>query len=198
MATDSIKARALKERRSRIVDAALSCFLEFGYNQTGIRQIAKRAGISLGNLYNHFASKEEVLAEIAVLEQQELLPYQQMLADHDQPMSTLMLFTSAYAAYAATPDYTLLSLEIAGEAVRNPQIAELFRANRLILADALGALLRKGAEDSCFRDLEDADQTAELILDTIEGYAMRQHLGEPGKLSGIDDLKAFIRQATGR
>lgn len=198
MATDSIKARALKERRSRIVDAALSCFLEFGYNQTGIRQIAKRAGISLGNLYNHFASKEEVLAEIAVLEQQELLPYQQMLADHDQPMSTLMLFTSAYAAYAATPDYTLLSLEIAGEAVRNPQIAELFRANRLILADALSALLRKGAEDNCFRDLGDADQTAELILDTIEGYAMRHHLSEPGKLAGIDDLKAFIRQATGR
>ncbi|MEM9106696.1 MAG: TetR/AcrR family transcriptional regulator [Pseudomonadota bacterium] len=198
MATDSIKAKALRERRSRIVDAALSCFLEFGYNQTGIRQIAKRAGISLGNLYNHFSSKEDVLAEIAVLEQKELLPYQQMLADHEHPMSTLMLFTSAYAAYAATPDYVLLSIEIEGEALRNPQIAELFMANRLILAQALGALLRKGVEDECFRDFEDADQTAELILDTIEGHAMRHHLVEAGKLSGIDDLKAFIRHATSR
>lgn len=195
MGEDSAKAKALKERRSRIVDAALSCFLEFGYNQTGIRQIAKTAGISLGNLYNHFRSKEDVLAEIAVLEQQELLPYQEMLADHDEPMSTLMLFTVGYAAEAATPEYVLLSLEIAGEAVRSPQIAKLFRANRLILTNELGALLRKGTEVKCFREFSDADQAAELIIDTIEGYALRKHLSGPGEHSGVEGLKEFIRNA---
>lgn len=195
MGAESAKAKALKERRSRIVDAALSCFLEYGYNQTGIRQIAKRAGISLGNLYNHFRSKEDVLAEIAVLEQQDLVPYREMLADHDQPMATLMLFTVGYAAEAATPDYVLLSLEIAGEAVRNAQIAELFRANRLVLASALADLLRKGTETKCFREFSDADQTAELIIDTIEGYALRRHLSGPDETSGVEDLKEFVRQA---
>ena len=196
MSAESAKAKALKERRSRIVDAALSCFLEFGYNQTGIRQIAKRAGISLGNLYNHFRSKEDVLAEIAVLEQQELRPYEKMLADHDQPMATLMLFTVGYATEAATPEYVLLSLEIAGEAVRSPQIAELFRTNRLILTDALSSLLQEGTEKKCFRQFSDTGQTADLIIDTIEGYALRQHLSGANESSGIEDLKEFIRQAT--
>ena len=196
MSEKTNKELALQKRRLRIVDAALSCFLEFGYNQTGIRQIAKRAGISLGNLYNHFSSKEDVLAEIALLDQQELVPYQQMLQDHEQPMSTLMLFTVGYAAEAETPDYVLLSLEIAGEAVRSPQIAELFRANRQILTSALGALLREGSEQKCFREFSDADQTAELIIDTIEGYALRRHLAGPDDTTGLDDLKEFIRQAT--
>ncbi|MCP4319959.1 MAG: TetR/AcrR family transcriptional regulator [Hyphomicrobiales bacterium] len=192
----SDKTKALKERRSRIIEAALSCFLEYGYNQTGIRQIAKRAGISLGNLYNHFRSKEDVLAEIAVLEQQELQPYQQMLADHDEPMTTLMLFTTGYATYTATSEYVVLSIEIAGEAVHNAEIASLFRANRLVLVNALCGVLKKGTVGKCFRSFTDLEQTAELILDTIEGYALREHL-TPGKQKiGTAELKEFIRNAT--
>lgn len=47
-----------------ILDAATELFSEQGYDCTSIRQIAERAGISLGLLYNYFKSKEEVLREI--------------------------------------------------------------------------------------------------------------------------------------
>ena len=49
------------ERRSQaIVEAAYVLFLEQGYAATSMRQIAEQAGLSLGGIYNHFASKEDI------------------------------------------------------------------------------------------------------------------------------------------
>lgn len=52
--------RAVAERRGRILEAAVMSFLENGYHQTGVRDIARRAGVSLGNLYNHFPGEHDV------------------------------------------------------------------------------------------------------------------------------------------
>lgn len=47
-----------KEVRSKILDAAISEFLEQGYSDASIRNIAQTAGISLGNIYRYFTNKE--------------------------------------------------------------------------------------------------------------------------------------------
>lgn len=44
----------------KILDAALACFAEHGYDGTRIKQIAQRAGVSEGALYRHYPSKEAV------------------------------------------------------------------------------------------------------------------------------------------
>lgn len=48
------------DTRGRILDAALACFLESGYEQTTIARIRERAGVSNGALFHHFASKEAI------------------------------------------------------------------------------------------------------------------------------------------
>lgn len=53
-----------EEKRSRILDAALHLFGTQGYNNTSISQIAKKADISKGLIYNYFESKEAVVQEI--------------------------------------------------------------------------------------------------------------------------------------
>lgn len=53
-----------QEKTRLILDTALELFAERGYHQTSISDIAKRAGISKGLLYNYFESKEEVLRSI--------------------------------------------------------------------------------------------------------------------------------------
>ncbi len=56
------------ERTSRaIVDAAYNLITEQGYAATSMRQIAKKAGLALGSIYNHFSSKEEVF--VAIIEE---------------------------------------------------------------------------------------------------------------------------------
>ncbi len=49
-----------EQTQARILDAAYALFMEQGYHGTSMRQIVERAGITMGGVYNHFASKEEI------------------------------------------------------------------------------------------------------------------------------------------
>lgn len=62
-ATESRVAResALNQaRRTLILDAARSAFLELGLDGASLREIAKRAGYTPGAIYSHFANLEEI------------------------------------------------------------------------------------------------------------------------------------------
>jgi AcrR family transcriptional regulator len=48
------------DTRSRILDAALACFIESGYEQTTITRIRERSGASNGALFHHFPTKEAI------------------------------------------------------------------------------------------------------------------------------------------
>ena len=52
--------------RQNILDAAYTLFLEQGYSATSMRQIADRTGLALGGIYNHFAGKEAIFAEMMI------------------------------------------------------------------------------------------------------------------------------------
>jgi AcrR family transcriptional regulator len=54
-------------RRNRILEAAERLFLRKGYSATSTRGIARAAGVSLGNLYNHFAGKEELFDSLIAM-----------------------------------------------------------------------------------------------------------------------------------
>ncbi|MBW1819481.1 MAG: TetR/AcrR family transcriptional regulator [Deltaproteobacteria bacterium] len=51
----------VEQRRRQIVGAAVQLFIKQGFHKTTTRQIAGAAGISIGSLYEYFASKEDVL-----------------------------------------------------------------------------------------------------------------------------------------
>lgn len=53
-----------EKRRAEILDAAFHIFSENGYHNASVSQIAKRAKVSKGLMYNYFDSKEEVLRAI--------------------------------------------------------------------------------------------------------------------------------------
>jgi AcrR family transcriptional regulator len=52
--------------RSDIIQAAHDLIIQNGYHGTSMRQIAKKAGIALGGIYNHFASKEDIFREVVL------------------------------------------------------------------------------------------------------------------------------------
>ncbi|MCW2994496.1 MAG: hypothetical protein JWQ18_1991 [Conexibacter sp.] len=51
---------ARPSREPEILEAALACFAERGYDATRVRHIAERAGVSEAALYRHHPSKEAV------------------------------------------------------------------------------------------------------------------------------------------
>ncbi len=50
-----------EETRSLIVTTAMRLFTENGYNRTTMRAIAAEAGVSVGNAYYYFSSKEQLV-----------------------------------------------------------------------------------------------------------------------------------------
>jgi AcrR family transcriptional regulator len=55
------KAKKAELTRQRIVDSALKLFAERGFEQTTMRVIAEDAGVSVGNAYYYFRSKEDLM-----------------------------------------------------------------------------------------------------------------------------------------
>ena len=52
-----------------LLDSAAACFFEWGYGATSLDAVAKRARVTKGAIYHHFASKRDLF--MAVLERQE-------------------------------------------------------------------------------------------------------------------------------
>ncbi|MFC6886562.1 MULTISPECIES: TetR/AcrR family transcriptional regulator [Actinomadura] len=56
--------RRRKDTRVRIQDVALELFLERGYDQTSLREIAERLGVTKAALYYHFKTKEDIVVSL--------------------------------------------------------------------------------------------------------------------------------------
>jgi AcrR family transcriptional regulator len=61
-----------EERRTGILDAALAVFSGSGYHSASIDDIAREAGVSKALIYEHFASKQELYADLIARNAREL------------------------------------------------------------------------------------------------------------------------------
>lgn len=167
------RREAAEDRRRHIVETAAICFAEKGFHQTSIRDIAQAAGISLGNLYNHFDGKDALVAEIASIEAEEMKAVEAALRGPGTPRDALQAFARAYLDLAAQPVVAVLTAEITAEALRNPPIAGKFETNRERTVKSLKNVLADGAAAGQFGLTENATETARLILDLLDGAAFR-------------------------
>jgi TetR/AcrR family transcriptional regulator, cholesterol catabolism regulator len=53
--------KLIEKRRKQIIEAAVSCYKEKGFHKTTTREIAEKAGFSIGTLYEYIRKKEDVL-----------------------------------------------------------------------------------------------------------------------------------------
>lgn len=66
----------------KVLKAALSLFSRQGFRATTMRQIARRSGLSVGNLYHHFGNKERIF-------QQLIDRYWEVLLDPELPLNKI-------------------------------------------------------------------------------------------------------------
>ena len=72
MTTTPRKHHTAGERRVAIQSSALEVFAERGYHTTSIDDIARAAGVSKALIYEHFASKQELHADLLEVQASEL------------------------------------------------------------------------------------------------------------------------------
>lgn len=176
------RAKASLQKRQLIIEAAVECFIERGFHQTSIRDIAGVAGISVGNLYNHFGSKSALILELAELELCEFDAFVLILDNKNDQQKTLAGFVDRFLDYSADPVNAALTVEFFAEAMRNAEIGDAFMKNRDIVTNALKKLIARGQKSGEF-DLDvNTDLLPNIIMDLIEAFAIRsaQSKKKPG------------------
>jgi AcrR family transcriptional regulator len=173
-----------EQRVTLILQAALRCFLVKGFHQTSMRDIALAAGVSLGNLYNHFPGKEAIILAVAVAESEELAPLLQRLAASDGERTQVMAFLQDFHALCRQPEWATLAVEVLAESARNPAVAEAFAANRRQLQQVLADALQHVAQRERRRPALAPTLQAQVLLDAIESDALRRGLGGVGDPDG--------------
>lgn len=176
-------------RRKHIVQSAAACFVERGFHQTSMRDIAEQAEVSLGNLYNHFESKTELIAEIAGLEADDLKRMHHLLEEDAAAPEVIDAFIIAYFEYVSRPENAVLTAEITAEAMRSPQIVESFSENRKHTIDAVTNVI--GADAFSFP--EQRMEMAEILLDLVESAASRVAFESKSvKASTLLDIRSIV------
>ncbi|MGK8522300.1 TetR/AcrR family transcriptional regulator [Nocardia asteroides] len=59
--------------QTRVLDAALLAFLDFGIKRTSMVEVARRGGLSLATLYRRFASKTDLIKAVGLRQTREFI-----------------------------------------------------------------------------------------------------------------------------
>ena len=186
MAERKTREQTAQARRQLLVEVAAECFAEKGFHQTSMRDLAERAGVSLGNVYNHFDSKTDLIREIAKLEADGLQAIQVELDRISAPADALNHFVQLYANSCADKVHALLTAEIISEGLRHPEVCDDFLRNRHVLLASVADTIREVQRTAPIAATIEPTDCAEFVLDLVEGFAMR--FAFEGKKPTLDSL----------
>ncbi len=94
---DAVKTRDPEATRQAILEAAEEIFLEKGFADTSMSQIAKEAGVTKSLIHHHFVSKENLWNEVKRAALEEFAVKQQEIRQRGEvSLGTLMETAAAY------------------------------------------------------------------------------------------------------
>ena len=156
------------ELTDRLLHAAAEVFAEKGYEKAGVAEIARRAGVTTGAIYNRFGGKAELLLEAA---------------DHHMPDSLDTVLNSSGSGSATEVlsrlgDHLLddldgghgLFLEAVVAARRDPELADRLRGRVTDEDRRLGKIVSEGTSDGLLDP--DLDEQAVVRLAHAIGFGM--------------------------
>src|SRR5271156_6727715 len=92
-----------ESRRQQILQAALACFSENGFHQTGMADIVRRSGMSHGAVYVYFGSKDDIIEALADDRHQNEAILNAVAQKAKDPIEALRTLVRAYAGWLIDP-----------------------------------------------------------------------------------------------
>ena len=185
------------ETRQRIRRATSELISKNGYDDTTLRQIAKRAHVGLGTLFNYVSDKRDLvflicaedLANVldAALEAVEALPPDQTLVDQ-----VVEIFRWHYEYFSQDPAISRLALKELGWFTEGKQAEDFLRTARRLMA-GIEALVRKAQKDGKVEPTEDPSMIAHLIFFVAFGstrWWITGHFPDPN--TGLAELRRSL------
>ncbi len=175
--------------KAALVDGAVELIVERGVRGFSLAELSRRLGVTVAAPYRHFASRDELLAAVAV---RALQAFGEALAaqssETDPPEQRLAAMASGYVRFAA--EQPALFGVVFGVGLdkkkRQPQLREAYEDLEGMLAVCVAEL--------CPDDPNGAEQLGDAIEATAHGYAalLTDH---PGTLDPADVARAAEQAA---
>ena len=118
----------MNDTRRHVLDTARTLFNRQGLYRVGVRDVARAAGLSAGNLSYHFATKDDLVAAV-VLELHQLTQ-REIFAALPPDFSLVTLYRSATMAMRFMLGYRFVLLSYVDAVAASPKLAALDRELR--------------------------------------------------------------------
>jgi AcrR family transcriptional regulator len=168
MMQDSSDRRTQKRfaTRQRISDVATCLFMERGFDEVTVDQIAEAAGVSRMTVFNHFSRKEDMIFDLDDIGRQDVIAALENRDAGMAPVEALRLF--AHQAVAERRPYVLFCEAGSDRFVGTVQASQVLMARARAIRDELTDLLAGALAKAAGRPLSDpgASLAASLIVAT--------------------------------
>lgn len=182
--------------RERIVQSAIECFSEYGFDRSRMDDIAQTADLSKGTLYLYFKSKEELFYAIC----------ENNLNVIKEQLSRIFATRKENLLYDVEQFYDNLQklekkgdekvfFEIVAESARNPKLQKLLYEQRTKIFDVVKEYLDLQVQKGFFRKNIDTEAIASGLIALYNGLAVSKFLGISGnwnKKAWVGTVKAII------
>ena len=167
--------QAQSDRRAEILAAAQRCFVRSGFHGASMQDICAEAGMSPGNLYRYFPSKEALIAGIAERDRAEVA---EAFASADLSRGLLNVLEGMVQHYFAEHprERVLLCTEVMAESRRNADIARISAAFDADVRKWLIGLMQAAAERGDIPRDVDFDGVVTMLMLIADGVWWRRAL----------------------
>ncbi len=179
-----------EDRRVQILEAAERVFVTCGFHAATMNQVADAAGMSAGNLYRYFPSKEAIVEGLCERDSAERSTAFAALAGADDLQVAMRGSLDAHVL-GCPPEKARMILEIWAEAGRNPRVAEFARRLDLDVIEGLSELFDLAKSRGSAAKHVDSRFAASLMFTLVAGLFKRKAV-EPSF-----DVEAERRMALG-
>jgi len=184
------------DKRKAIVEAASLTFLERGFGDTSMDEVAARANVSKRTVYSHFGSKEALFKGIienrcACIAQPTL---GRELADLDIE-AALVAIGLQFMDIVLSPEARTVERIIIGESNRFPDLGRIFyEAGPAEVSARVSAFLAERSDQGDL-DIDDPDKAAACFLMMVQGKICKTAQMVPGWAPEPSDVEDMVRFA---
>jgi AcrR family transcriptional regulator len=169
------------ERRRQILDAALACFSEEGFHQTGMAEIVRCSGLSHGAVYAYFPSKDDIIEALADDRHQREALLNAVALQTLDPINGLYRLVRAYGAWLNDPEGTpgrRVGVHGWAEALRNDRVRALVVAGTDVPRTTIAELIERGQRSGQISRGVSADAVARSLIALFQGFVLQVSWGE--------------------
>ncbi|MEI8144840.1 MAG: TetR/AcrR family transcriptional regulator [Alphaproteobacteria bacterium] len=161
------------DRKTVILDAAERCFARSGFHGASMAQICAEAGMSPGNLYRYFPSKEALTEGLIERDLAEATASFSLLGQVDDIWTAFSELGRHYLVEQPREEVAVW-IETMAEVSRNPQIAALRKKTDEVIHDCLFGVLKTAKDRGLAAPHADIEAIVQFMMTYADGLLLRR------------------------